>query len=198
MAMVPASKPRMSLAEVLALVTPLGLNPATDKLFVVGVRGYYRDTMGQAGKNDRRMYDDAIFLVSDSAFASFNANVDPSGVRLGRGDGAAKGMASLKSPQLCRVHRFDLHKGKYLALCQRAGPVTVIRDGTPPEEHRGMYGINIHKGGFNTTSSAGCQTLYPAQWDAFITLAQTEAKRLAGAGWRQLVVPYALVDNPQT
>jgi lysozyme len=195
MTMVPATRPRMSRAELLPRVAALGLDVAKEPFFVAGVRGYYRDTMGAAGANDRSIYDDALFLVSPSIFAAYNGNTDPSRVRRGSGTGAAKGMASLR-PGLWRVHRFDLHNGKYLALCQRAGPVTVTRDGAAGDyADTGMFGINIHKGGHGTTSSEGCQTIPPAQWDSFIASAVDQAKRLHGARWRSATIPYVLLDG---
>ena len=103
-------------------------------------------------------------------------------------------MASL-NPGVWPVYRLDLHAGKYLAVCQRAGPVVVTRDGTPPYEDRGMFGINIHKGGVNGTSSEGCQTVPAAQWPAFIALVTDQAKRLFGTGWRQGVITYVLLDG---
>lgn len=198
-AAIPAIRPRMSKAELLAAIARVHGEAAMRHLveggvFVVGVRGYYRDTMGAVGKNDRAMYDDALFIVAPDAFAAFNANTDPSGYRAGRGTGAEKGMASL-NPGIWRVHRLDLHKGQYLALCQRAGPVTVTRDGTPPYSETGGFGINIHKGGFNGTSSEGCQTVAPVQWPAFIAMVTDHVKRLAGAAWRQEVVPYVLLEG---
>ncbi|MGE3871174.1 MAG: hypothetical protein AB7F51_16895 [Pseudorhodoplanes sp.] len=190
----PNGRPRLSLHELTALIAPLGLDLTRDPVSVVGIRGYYRDTLGAPGVNDRGIYDDAIFLVSPSLFAAFNANTDPSRVRKGRGTGAAKGMASLK-PGLYRVHRFDKHRGKYLALCQRAGPVTVIRDGNPPYEDRGNFGINIHRGGINTTSSEGCQTIPPDQWPAFIAGAQDQARRFHGRDWLSRTIPYVLIEE---
>jgi lysozyme len=193
-AMLPAGRPRMRLEELLPLARPLGLDPARDKLFVVGIQGYYRDTMGAPGVNDRGIYDDAIFLVSPSLFAAYNGNTDPSRVRKGSGFGGGKGMADLK-PGLYRAHRFGSHRGKYLALIQTGGPVTVVRDGNPPYPDTGWFGINIHKGGFNTTSSLGCQTIHPSQWGSFIASAVDQAKRYYGNAWARTTIPYALLDG---
>jgi lysozyme len=160
------------------------------------MRGYYRDTMGTVGRNDRGIYDDAIFLVSPAFFGSYNGNTDPSRIRKGRGTGAEKGMASLQTG-LWRVHRFDKHNGRYLALCQRAGKVKVIRDGSSEDyEDFGTFGINIHNGGWKTTSSLGCQTIHPTQWQSFITSAVDQAKRYFGSKWDKTTIPYALLDAP--
>lgn len=191
----PGARPRASRSAVMAAVKARHADyDFAGRLTVVGVRGYYRDTLGAVGRNDRAMYDDALFIVADEAFVAFNGNTDPSGFRAGRGTGAGKGMASL-NPGLWPVYRFDLHSGKYLALCQRAGQVTVTRDGTPPYEDRGMFGINIHRGGVNTTSSEGCQTIPPDQWQAFIAMAQDQAKRLYGTDWKSETITYVLLDG---
>jgi hypothetical protein len=196
-AIVPATKPRLHSAELDEMLTRYS---AIDRdrypFVVVGVRGYYRDTMGVPGVNDRGIYDDAMFIYSPSVLAAYNGNTDPSRYRKGTGTGAAKGMASLK-PGVWYVHQFDMHRGKYLALCQRAGPVTVIRDGTPNYEDTGSdFGINIHRGLYDRTSSLGCQTIHPSQWDSFIHLAVDQAKRYYGATtWRSAVIPYALLVN---
>jgi hypothetical protein len=126
--------------------------------------------MGAPGVNDRGVYDDGLFIDTPNVTASYNGNTDPSGYRKGSGTGPGKGMASLK-PGAWFVHKFDKRKGKYLALCQRLGDVTVIRDGEPPHEDNGSgFGINIHRGGYTRTSSIGCQTVHPDQWDSFIGL----------------------------
>jgi lysozyme len=109
------------------------------------------------------------------------------------GKGRSKGIASLDAG-LWYVHKFDLHDGRYLALCQRLGQVTVTRDGKPPYPDTGMFGINIHKGGYNTTSSLGCQTIHPDQWPAFIELAADQAQRWHGARWKDVVIPYVLLE----
>lgn len=138
-------------------------------MIVVGARAYYLDTMGEKGKNDRGVSDDAIFLVTPNLFAAFNTNTDPSAIY-------RSGLSRLKPSAYC-AHRFDAHNGKYLALCQRAGQVIVhrdgtdtIKDGTVHEDYghylgngdwQGDFGINIHKGGYGITSSLGCQTIRP-------------------------------------
>lgn len=165
------TKPKITRDEAVKLAKAAG---AQDMVCLVGIRGYYRDTMGAPGRNDRGIYDDAIVLITQNVAASFNANVDPS--LSGKNRKIGKGYASLK-PGVWR-YKIGLHginRGNpYKALVQ-AGPVTVLRDGGP--EETGWFGINIHKGGYSTTSSEGCQTLPLAQWPAFIALVESEMKR---------------------
>jgi hypothetical protein len=80
---------------------------------------------------------------------------------------------------------------RYRALVQ-AGEVEVFRSatestvagttselGVPRGDGRwtGWFGLNIHRGANNTTSSEGCQTIYRPQWDAFVAQVQMEMKR---------------------
>lgn len=191
---VPPQRPRLSYGAVMARLVPLGHDPARDPVCVVGLRGYYRDTMGAPGRNDEGVYDDALFLVSPAFFGAYNANTDPSARRLGHGFATrTRGTARLTTG-LWRVHRFAKHNGKYLALCQRGGPVTVMRAGDPDYPHSGMFGINIHRGGVGSTGSAGCQTVHPGQWDGFIASAVDQAKRHHGDRWDRVDLPYALLD----
>jgi hypothetical protein len=191
---IPPSRPQLKRDELLEALAPLGIDRKVSPIVVVGIRGYYRDTLGKPGTNDRAIYDDAIIIDAPEAYVTFNANTDPSAYRLGAGKGVGKGMASLKSG-VWRAHQFGDHKGKYLALIQTGGAVTVTRDGSPPYDDTGYFGINIHKGGANTTSSEGCQTLPPAQWDSFIATVVDQAKRQFGASWRKAVIPYVLLDG---
>lgn len=148
-----------------------------EEFFMVGIRGYYGTT------NKRGIYDDALFLVNKKTgfIATYNANVDPSFYRKGKGTGKDKGIANLKAGW----HRYKkgphpLHKG-YPAFRQ-AAHVTVIRDGDPPYEDTGDFGINIHKGSKNSTSSLGCQTVIPNQW---IDCQETGYKQLDLAGQKE-------------
>lgn len=192
--MLPPSRPRLTEQSARAMLAQrFGDAPLAHPLIVVGFRGYYRDSMGAPGRNDRMIYDDAIGILTPNAFAMFNGNTDPNGYRKGAGTGSRKGMATLNAGWW-PVYRFDLHRGKYLALCQRGGEVTVTRDGDPPYQDTGEFGINIHRGGNTTTSSLGCQTIPPAQWPAFISLAEAEARRLFGDRWKRTNIPYALIE----
>jgi len=179
--MLPLSRPQQAKSKTHALLAKARV---ADEVALVGIRGYYRDTMGKPGENDRGIYDDAIFLVSPNAYATFNANTDPSIKR--------QGIAVLKPG----VHRY--RKGKH-GLSKPGGGYPALRPATPGEqlpvtrdsEGSGMgVAINIHKGGLRTTSSEGCQTIHPTQWSAFVALVYSE---MARAG--QKTIPYLLVEE---
>ena len=126
--------------------------------------------------------------MSPTAYVAFNANTDPSAVY-------RKELAVLE-PGVC-YYRKGNHNGPrskpYPALCQ-ASSVTVTRDGVgerSDDPGKGIrYSINIRKGGYKTTSSLGCQTIYPAQWQSFLALAYGEMAR-----HNVKLVPYLLVER---
>jgi hypothetical protein len=170
--MIPSARPQQTKADTLALIQR---HKVSAPVVLVGVRGYYLNSMGRPGVNDFGVYDDALILVSSGGetYATFNANTDPS--RLGYNKAAGKQMAVLK-PGLYH-YKLGLHgitRGNpYQALVQ-AGEVTVLRG---DKEEAGWFGVNIHRGSNNSTSSQGCVTLPPAQWPAFIALVKMELKR---------------------
>jgi lysozyme len=169
--MIPKDRPRIERQTTEQL---LRLRKVSDPVCLVGIRGYYRDTMGAKGVNDVGIFDDALILVSPNVHAAFNGNVDPT--RLGWNPKARKPMAQLKpGVYRYRIGKHGIRSGNpYTALVQ-AEPVTVYRGDT---EETGWFGINIHAAG-RTTSSEGCQTVPKAngQWDAFIALCQAELRR---------------------
>jgi hypothetical protein len=63
-------------------------------------------------------------------------------------------------------------------------------------EETGYFGINIHRGSINSTSSLGCQTIYPYQWDGFIHLVMGQAKKIFGLEeWNERTIPYLLLEG---
>lgn len=176
--MIPNSRPKLTRGEAEQLVTKAGVSINSGQVVLLGVRGYYLDSMGAAGKNDIGVYDDAIFVLSPTVFRSFNGNTDPA-------KGGRK-LAMLKTG----VYNFyrGRHKGQYAAL--RAYPEGVklpcTRDGVDSQ----CSFINIHKGGYSSTWSEGCQTVPTPQYQEFIDLVYSESKRL-----NQSVIPYVLTTN---
>jgi lysozyme len=148
--------------------------------FVLGVRSYFQDTMGEPGANDYGINDDAFFIVTPDGMTAWNGNTDPS--RIGWNPGAGKYMARLK-PGCWKFRRLK-HKmnspNGYMAFGQGPNPVTVERirqDGSIAETETGEFGINLHMGGDPGTSSAGCLTVYRPQWKEFdIALARIVGK----------------------
>lgn len=183
--MVPKSKPKLTTEALYKMLEQLNIDRKKHPMVIVGIRGYYKDSMGRPGVNDKGIYDDAIFIDTPHVSASFNGNCDPSTTR--------PGMANLKAG-VYLAHNFGKHRGKYLALVQRKGEVTVLRDGKKGT-FTGYFGINIHNGGWNSTGSEGCQTVHPSQWGSFIKLAASEAKRLFNQDWDKVTIPYILIDN---
>ena len=178
--MVPNSRPQQAKEKTLMMVIKSGI---VDRVALVGIRGYYSETFQPSG-NQRGIYDDAIILLSPSVHATFNANTDPTVYK--------KGIAVLKTG----IHRY--RKGNH-GISKPGGGYPALRPANPKEEvpvTRDGEGdsmgvaINIHKGGYNTTSSLGCQTIYPPQWDGFINLVYSEMSR-----YNQKTIPYLLVEN---
>lgn len=143
----------MTKAAVLELLDAHGVDLGAVKVAIVGIRGYYLNTMGKPGKNDRGIYDDALFVISKQSFDPFRANTDPSIMR--------KGIATLV-PGVYEAVKWR-HKGKYPALQIVRDRVT--RDGMPGIDE-GRHGINFHYGGKGTWSE-GCQTLQRGDWPRF-------------------------------
>ena len=139
-------------------------------LYVLAVRGYFRDSMGAPGRNDLGIYDDAVLIVTSHGMTAWNANTDPS--RAGWNAGAGKYMARL-APGVWKFRRLKHHPAStdgYMAYGQGEYPVTVQRlrqDLTIATTETGCFGINLHRGGLNGTSSEGCLTIPREQWDAF-------------------------------
>lgn len=174
------TRPSLTRAEAIARAGGI-----TGPVFLLGIRGF----QAPADQNKRGIYDDAIFLVTPDACIGYNANTDPSVTRKGIAV-LQPGVYKYKQG-LHGIHHLDLSKKEDKAIYdlllsskkdhlpiagrilpywayRQAGPVTVLRDGATVPETKTDPGswpwIDIHRGGYNTTSSEGCQTIHPDQW----------------------------------
>ena len=185
-------KPRATLAIVEAAARKMWTQTFSavpfPEMLVVGVRGYYRDTMGKRGVNDRGIYDDGIFVIGENTLAAYNANTDPSAWR----DGVASLLPGCH-PYRPGNHGISRPGGGYPAFrpATNGEALPVSRDGEKGRSSRDGVAINIHKGGVNSTSSLGCQTIRPDQWEAFYSTTRLEMKR---AGLVKFW--YILIDGP--
>lgn len=158
--------------------------PLQGSVMVLAIRGYYLNSQGVAGENDRGIYDDAMILIGPNYYQTFNANTDPRKHE--------KGIAQL----LPGWHSFKQgwhgygkasgHKAFRTANLDEVSPV--LRDGQNGIQKG--YTINLHSGGFNNTNSAGCQTVYKGQWLEF----QQAAYKLMDAEGQKFL-PFLLLEE---
>lgn len=155
---------------------PLSLE---DKVWILGIRGCN-------GPNQVGIYDDALFLITPNGVEGFNGNTDPS--RLIKGVAQLVPGTYYYKKGLHGLHHLDLndpHQKDILDEAIRSGrdisnltywafrqdsDVSVKREGDDTvhtDNVQNRFWIDIHRGGYNTTSSAGCQTIHPDQWPDF-------------------------------
>ena len=221
----PQSKPRLAKAIVRQVVDRLlRENPHSDRqgitaacpVMILGVRGYYRDTLGRLGINDFGVFDDAGFVITPDDVFPFNWNCDPS--KKGFNKGVGKNYAQLM-PGVWPF-RQGPHKGKPGALRQltndeatraqlqefftddRSDGYFVVRrveDDNVGKLETQYQAINIHWGNEAGTSSWGCQTLPPEQFPVFSQTvyaamnehAQAWSEARKSFGW----IPYILTEE---
>jgi lysozyme len=183
MSNIPSSRPQAKRNEIMAKVPTCVVQKY--QVILVGIRGYYRDSMGEVGKNDRGIYDDAMFVIAPDFFGSWNANTDPSYSDKQKPDVAvlSPGVHLYKQGRH-RISRPPSYPAFRPANANEELPVT--RSGKPSVG----VAINIHKGCVNSTSSLGCQTIPPDQWDSFRSTVYMLMDR-----YNQTEVPYVLTVN---
>ena len=151
---------------------------------IVGIRN------SNTGKKVTNAFDDFLtisFRIGNIwQFYCWNATTEPG--KKGMLEGKAKGgVARLVPGQYRSVWKIDKHQGKYDALCQRNGNVTVYRDANKDmifdetKTETGMFGINIHKAGQDSTWvenwSEGCQVFKRVKdFDEFMKICKMAAK----------------------
>lgn len=183
-------KPKINDAETDMLVRQHFTAATEPVILLVGIRGYFLNTVGKAGVNDINVYDDAMIVRHrGDNVATFNANTDPSKQRTG--------LAQLK------VGVYQFYKGRHKNRLDafRAYPEGVKLPCTR-ETANGVWDgeaqfINIHDGGDSDTWSAGCQTLpgakskiYGNQFGAFRDLVYKLMDKE-----QALTVTYLLLEN---
>lgn len=181
--MLPNGKPQLKIDDALKLLQSFNLDQYPVKL--LGVRGYYKNTMGKAGVNDIGIYDDAIFIIApNNLMLSYNANTDPSR--------SIPNVAVLKpgGPYLYKIGMHGVSGPHPYRALRQFGRVTVLRNGKEDTDTAAApFYIDIHRGGYNTTSSLGCQTIHPDQWPDFFANVETLMDKN-----RQSIIPYCLVE----
>jgi hypothetical protein len=154
---------------------------------IVGVRNNHPSV----AKKVTNVFDDCLTISFKDASGNWNffcwsGTTDPGkkGVQQFHNK---KGVARLVPGQYRGVYKIDKHQGKYDALCQRNGNVTVWRDANKDlifEEKvtdTGMFGINIHKAGQDSVWvenwSEGCQVFKRVKdFDAFMSICKKASK----------------------
>jgi len=153
---------------------------------IVGVRSPSRKS---------NVFDDFIHVVfkdHSNSFVDlvFQITTDP-GLYWLKNPSRVDGTAILVGNKQYRgVWKIDKHQGKYDALCQRNGKVTVYRDRNKDSIldmdstsiSEGYYGINIHRSSLHGSTevnrySAGCQVFAdPNDFSCFMSLCKKSAK----------------------
>ena len=155
---------------------------------IVGIRN------SSTGKKVTNVFDDYITVSfkdekGEWMFYEWAATTDPGKKSMleWRKMGITGGCARLVAGQYRTTWAIDKHQGKYDALCQRLDKVKVYRDTDLDLEYdedkitEGMYGINIHKAGMDSTwvenYSAGCQVFKRVKdFDEFMKICKKAAK----------------------
>jgi peptidoglycan hydrolase-like protein with peptidoglycan-binding domain len=166
------------------------------QLNIVGIRN------SDTGKKVTNVFDDKI-SVSYKAdgnwiYKEWDNTTDP-GTKGVKEYHNAAGVARLVPGQYIDSHALGLHQGKYEALKQ-FGKVKVYRDANRDmiyEETKiqeGVFGINIHKAGANSTYvenwSEGCQVFKrAADFEEFMTIARKSASK----GFKKFT--YTLIES---
>jgi hypothetical protein len=163
---------------------------ASNKTYDVNIVGVRNNTPNVADKVTN-VFDDLITISFKNEkgvweFYCWNATTDPGKKGVEKFTNK-NGVARLVPNQYRGVWKVDKHQGKYDALCQRLGNVTVFRDANKNMTYdenvtdTGMFGINIHKAGQDSTWiddwSHGCQVFKRVKdFDVFMKICKKAAK----------------------
>lgn len=185
---------------------------AKQKGYIIYDEPYKLNIWGfRANSNVPNVFDDELHVFTNIAktgkpnwaYFVFKITTDPGTYWL-KNPLNDQGTAILKAGQYVDTYAIDMHRGKYLALCQRLRKVTVIRDYNRDaildfyngRESTGMFGINLHRAnrvGSTYTidkNSAGCQVFKNAADFAFFMKLCEVHRQLHGN-----IFTYTLIDK---
>ena len=120
-----------------------------------------RSPSRESGKFDDMFY--VIYRHGDRYIQEAYACTTDAGLYWMHRPSRVEGTAILVAGQYRNVYRLDHHGGRYLALCQRNGKVSVYRDNNrddildhdPDTVQAGYFGINIHRASAHSTEESG-------------------------------------------
>lgn len=157
--------------------------PASYPVLCLAIRGYYLNSQGVPGANDRGIFDDAFVLVGPGYFKTFNANTDPRKAGFGIGS-LMPGVHELMQG----YHGYGKASGHDAFRTANAKQILpVIRDGQTGIKD-GIT-VNLHRGGVYNTNSIACQTVQADQWPEF----KNDAYKLTDKTKR--ILTYLLVEQ---
>jgi lysozyme len=188
MTIIPPNRPQAPREKVLSAMRKFHRDQGKEiaPVTVVVAPGYFSKTFGEPG-NDRGVYDDAAFVITDRTFTSFNFNSDPSRHKTG---------LSTVLPGIYPYRR-GIHKRGKPGAHSAYRPATpgealpVKRDGEKGRSKRDGVANNNHRGGWNAVNSDGCLTVPPhnRQWDAYYALVDSEMSRLGVVNFNMCILP---------
>lgn len=164
---------------------------AENKGYDVNIVGI-RNNAAAIADNVTNVFDDFITVsfkdeTGVKQFYCWAATTDP-GTKAVKEFHNPKGVGRLIPNQYRTKWKIDLHQGKYKALCQRLGDVSVWRDKNKDMTFNevvvetGMFGINIHRSNPKTESayvenwSEGCQVFKRVKdFNAFMAICEKAA-----------------------
>jgi hypothetical protein len=172
---------------------------AKDKGYVIYDEPYRLNIWGfRANTETPNSFDDELHVFTNVAktgkpnwaYLVFKITTDPGTYWL-KNPMNPQGTAILKAGQYRDVYKIAKHRGKYYALCQRNGKVTVVRDYDRDaildfyngREETGMFGINLHRARKVGETyvidrySAGCQVFKSASdFNFFMKMCEVHRK----------------------
>lgn len=186
-------------------MTPYLLDLVAEKGYAVFKKGKYNlNIIGlRTSGSDANTFNDRLCVVykDDKGWVTrtWEGTTDP-GLYWREHPMNVNGTAILCEGQYRGAYKIGKHRGKYDALVQTGGRVTVWRDNNKDEKldmespQDGYFGINLHKAGTNSTSvdkwSAGCQVW--ANEDDFEEFMKICKKQVETNGWKTFT--YTLIE----